>query len=49
MHEVEIGGRHILRRRIEGEVGIERITRFEYKKLLRIYTGDRLDCKNDTG
>src|SRR4030095_2821013 len=41
--EVEIGGRHILRRRIEGEVRIERIAPFEYQKLLRIYTGGRLD------
>src|SRR5437588_2998300 len=45
MHEVEIGGRHSLRRRIEGEVRIERIARFEYKKLLRIYTGGGLDCE----
>src|SRR5206468_4226112 len=31
--------------RIEGEVRIERIARFEYKKLLRIYTGGGLDCE----
>jgi len=33
MHEVEVDGHHILRRRIEGRVRIERIARLKHKKL----------------
>ena len=43
MDEVQVHGRDILRLRIEVEIGIERITRFQDEELPRLHTGCRLD------
>ena len=43
MHEIEIYRRNILRLGIEGQIGIERVTRLEHEKLPRSNMGGGLD------
>ena len=44
MDEVEVDRGHVLSLRVEGKIGIERVTRLEHEKLPGLHMGGRLDA-----